>query len=189
MLLAPIKSFRVCMSHQSDRRIRICISHQSERRFCSLVWEVFKFQRRGVRRERFVNWNHLLEWEMLAFLCFKRVFYRALWEMRYYWTDKRYQITNSKRVAHAVKMMDSCTIEKGGLCTVARSWLLFLHEESERKNFESNIAWGVGELHQTFWFEQFFNGKLCCKIHDLLSVPIIFFWIGLLGAISKWISD
>ena len=45
MLLAPIKSFRVCTSHQSDRRIRVRISHQSERSFCSLVWEVFKFQR------------------------------------------------------------------------------------------------------------------------------------------------
>ena len=66
--------------------------------------------------------------------------------------------------------------------------LLFLHDERV-KNFESNIAWGVDELHQTFWFEQFFNGKLCCKIHDLLSVPIIFFWIGLLGAISRWMSD
>ena len=144
---------------------------------------------RGVRRERFVNWNHLLEWEMLAFLCFKRVFYRALREMRYYWTDERYQITYSKRVTHAVKMVDSCSRENGVLCTVARSWLLFLHDESEWKNFESNIAWGVDELHQTFWFEQFFNGKLCCKIHDLLSVPIIFFWIGLLGAISRWMSD
>ena len=45
MLLAPIRSFRVCISHQSDRRIRVCILHQSERRFCSLVWEVFKFHR------------------------------------------------------------------------------------------------------------------------------------------------
>ena len=106
--------------------------------------------------------------------------------MRYYWTDERYQITYSKRVTHAVKMVDSCSRENGVLCTVARSWLLFLHDESEWKNFESNIAWGVDELHQTFWFEQFFNGKLCCKIHDLLSVPIIFFWIGLLGAISRW---
>ena len=141
---------------------------------CSNFNEVMGDSERAVRRME-------LEWEMLAFLCFKRVFYRALWEMRYYWTDKRYQITNSKRVAHAVKMMDSCTREKGGLCTVARSWLLFLHEESERKNFESNIAWGVGELHQTFWFEQFFNGKLCCKIHDLLSAPITFFldWFAL----------
>ena len=57
------------------------------------------------------------------------------------------------------------------------------------KTFESNIAWGVDELHQTFWFEQFFNGKLCCRIHDLLIVPIIFFWIGLLGAISGWMSS
>ena len=40
-------------------------------------------------------------------------------------------------------------------------------------------------MHQTFRFEQFFNGKLCFKIHDLLSVPIIFFWIGLLGVISR----
>ena len=36
-----------------------------------------------------------------------------------------------------------------------------------------------------FDFQQFFNGKLCCKIHDLLSVQIIFFWIGLLDAISS----
>ena len=50
--------------------------------------------------------------------------------MRYYWTDERYQITYSKRVTHAVKMVDSCSRENGVLCTVARSWLLFLHEES-----------------------------------------------------------
>ena len=60
---------------------------------------------------------------------------------------------------------------------LAQSWLLFLHEESVWKNFESNIAWSVDELHQTFWFEQFFNSKLCCKIRDLLCVPIIFFWL------------
>ena len=149
---------------------------------CSNFNEVMGDSERAVRRME-------LEWEMLAFLCFKRVFYRALREMRYYWTDERYQITYSKRVTHAVKMVDSCSRENGVLCTVARSWLLFLHDESEWKNFESNIAWGVDELHQTFWFEQFFNGKLCCKIHDLLSVPAIFFWIGLLGAISRWMSD
>ena len=50
--------------------------------------------------------------------------------MRYYWTDERYQITYSKRVTRAVKMIDSCSRENGVLCTVARSWLLFLHEES-----------------------------------------------------------
>ena len=107
----------------------------------------------------------------------------------YYWTDARQlgiYLLNSKRVTRAVKIVDSCSRENGFLCTVARSWLLFLHDESEWKNFESNIAWGVDELHQTFWFEQFFNGKLCCKIHDLLSVSIVFFWIGLLGAISRW---
>ena len=86
-------------------------------------------------------------------------------------------------------MVDSCSRENGVLFIVARSRLLFPHDESEWKIFESNIAWGVDELHQTFWFEQFFNGKLCCKIHDLLSVSIIFFCIGLLGAISGWISD
>ena len=70
-------------------------------------------------------------------------------------------------------------------CSRARSWLLFLHDESEWKNFESNIAWGVEELYLIFLFEQFFDGKLFCKIHDLLSVTIVFFWIGLLG----WMSD
>ena len=89
--------------------------------------------------------------------------------MQYYWMDERHQLTYRKCVSHAVEMVDGCSKENGVLCTVARSWLLFLHDESEWKNFESNIAWGVDELHQTFWFEQFFNGKLCCKIHDLLS--------------------
>ena len=55
--------------------------------------------------------------------------------MRYYWTDERYQIAHSKRVTHAVKMVDSCSRENGVLCTVARSWLLFLHDEIEWKNF------------------------------------------------------
>ena len=40
--------------------------------------------------------------------------------------------------------------------------LLFLHDERV-KNFESNIALLIDELHQTFWFEQFFNGNLCCR--------------------------
>ena len=69
-----------------------------------------------------------------------RVFYRALREMRFYWTDERYQITYRKRVTRAVKMVDSFTRENGVLYTVARSWLLFLHDESEWKNFESNIS-------------------------------------------------
>ena len=51
--------------------------------------------------------------------------------MRYYCTDGRYQITYSKRVTHAVKMVDSCSRENGVLCTVARSWLLFLHNEGD----------------------------------------------------------
>ena len=100
---------------------------------------------------------------MLAFLCFYRVFYRILREMRHHWTDERYQVTYSKRVTHAVKMVDSCTRENGVLCTVARSWLLFLHDESEWKIFESNIAWGVDELHQTFWFEQFLTASCVAR--------------------------
>ena len=60
--------------------------------------------------------------------------------MRYYWTDERYQITCNKLVTHAVKTVESCSKENGALCTVARSWLLFLPDESESKNYESNIA-------------------------------------------------
>ena len=60
---------------------------------------------------------------------------RFMRKMRYYWTDERYQITHNKRVTHAVKMVDSCSRENGVLCTVARSWLLFLHDEIEWKNF------------------------------------------------------
>ena len=60
--------------------------------------------------------------------------------MQYYWTDERYQITSGKRVIYAVKMVDGCSRENGVLCTVVRSWLLFLHDESEWKNFKSNIA-------------------------------------------------
>ena len=94
----------------------------------------------------------------------------------------------SKALGWTPKVVDSCLRENGVLCTVTESWLLFLHDESEWKNFESNIAWGVDELHQTFWLEQFFNGKLCCKIHDLLSMPITFFWIGLLSAQCSLLS-
>ena len=72
---------------------------------------------------------------------------------------KRY----GKRVTHGVIMVDSCPIENGVLCTVARSWLLFLHDESEWKDFESNIAWGVDELHQTFWFEQFLTASCVAR--------------------------
>ena len=60
--------------------------------------------------------------------------------MRHYWTDERYQITYSERVTHAVKMVDSCSRKNGVLYLVARLWLLFLYDESEWKNFESNIA-------------------------------------------------
>ena len=67
----------------------------------------------------------------VGFSVFLSSVYRILREMRHHWTDERYQVTYSKRVTHAVKMVDSCTRENGVLCTVARSWLLFLHDESE----------------------------------------------------------
>ena len=50
LYVAPIRLFRVCISNQSSVQI-------------SVNW-------RGIRRERFVKWNHHLKWEMLAFLCF-----------------------------------------------------------------------------------------------------------------------
>ena len=43
MFLAPLRSCRVSISHQSDRRIRVHISHQSESRFV-LSFERLKFQ-------------------------------------------------------------------------------------------------------------------------------------------------
>ena len=36
-------------------------------------------------------------------------------------------------------MVDSCSRENGVLYTVARSWLLFLHDESEQKIFDNEI--------------------------------------------------
>ena len=62
------------------------------------------------------------------------------------------QITYSKRVNHAVKMVDSGSRENAVLCTVVRSWLLFLPDESEWKNFESKY-WAkhfVPTLQSTF---------------------------------------
>ena len=37
--------------------------------------------------------------------------------------DERHQITYSKRVTHAVNLVDSCLRENGVLCTVTRSRL------------------------------------------------------------------
>ena len=45
-------------------------------------------------------------------------------EMRHYWTYERYQITYSKRITHAVKMVESCSRESGVLCSAVRLWLL-----------------------------------------------------------------
>ena len=37
--------------------------------------------------------------------------------------DERHQITYSKRVTHAVNVVDSYLRENGVLCTVTRSWI------------------------------------------------------------------
>ena len=83
-------------------------------------------------------------------------------------------------------MVDSCSRENGALCTVARSWLLFLHDKSERKNCDSNIAWGVNGSHQTFWsFRSFFA-----------SCDIVFDWYAMLRGVfieqrffyERWLS-
>ena len=155
MLRAPIKSFRVCISHQSDHRIRVWISHQSERRFClrgvqisTKIW--------GIRGERFVNWNHLLEWETLAFLCFlTSIIPQWKWSSVY---------------CSAIMV----------IVPPRRKWV---------ENFWIKYRLKCWWVASSILIEKFFNGKLCCKIHYLLSVPIIFFWIGLLGAISRWMSD
>ena len=83
-------------------------------------------------------------------------------------------------------MVDSCSRENGALCTVARSWLLFLHDKSERKNCDSNIAWGVNGSRQTFWgFGSFFA-----------SCDIVFDWYAMLRGVfieqrffcERWLS-
>ena len=83
-------------------------------------------------------------------------------------------------------MVDSCSRENGALCTIARSWLLFLHDKSERKNCDSNIAWGVNGSYQTFWsFRSFFA-----------SCDIVFDWYAMLRGVfieqrffyERWLS-
>ena len=87
---------------------------------------------------------------MLAFLCFN-VYFTALYEK----CDTTGQLKDiGLPMVNVLLMLSKWWIvlsrENGVLCPVARSWLLFLHDESEWKNFESNIAWGVDESHQTF---------------------------------------
>ena len=55
MLLAPIRSYRVSISHQSGRRIRVCISHQSEHRFCPLFERCSNFNEEMEDSERAVR--------------------------------------------------------------------------------------------------------------------------------------
>ena len=140
----------MCIWHQSDRHMRVCILHQSECRFCSLVWEVFKFQRISVG---FVKWNHQLEWEMLLF-CVFNMYFTTLYDKcnsTGWMKDISLPIVNVflmlwKWWMVVQKKMEFCALY------VAWSWLLFLHNESKWKNFQSNIACGVHELQQTFWF-------------------------------------
>ena len=83
-------------------------------------------------------------------------------------------------------MVDSCSRENGALCTVARSWLLFLHDKSERKNCDSNIAWGVNGSRQTFWSFRSF----------VASCDIVFDWYAMLRGVfieqrffyERWLS-
>ena len=51
-----------------------------------------------------------------------------------YFTALYEKCDTTGQMKDAVKMVDSCTRENGVLCNVARSWLLFLHDESEWKN-------------------------------------------------------
>ena len=50
------------------------------------------------------------------------------------------QMKDIRRVTHALKVVDSYSRVNGVLCAVTWSWLSFLHDESEGKNFELNIA-------------------------------------------------
>ena len=53
---------------------------------------------------------------------------------------KDIRLAIEKGDTYAVKMVDNRSRENGVLCTVARPWLLFLHDKSEWNNFESNMA-------------------------------------------------
>ena len=58
MLLAPIRSFRVGISHQSDRSIRVCISHQSDRSIGACISH--QSERRASFFERCSNFNEVM---------------------------------------------------------------------------------------------------------------------------------
>ena len=102
----------------------------------------FQLSNRGFGESDSLNGIIFLNEKCWLFCVFNvYMYFTALYEkMRYYWTDEKYQINYSKRVTRAVEIVYSCSRESGVLCTVARSWLLFLHDDSEWKNFESNTT-------------------------------------------------
>ena len=66
-------------------------------------------------------------------------------------------------------MVDSYSRENEVLCIVARSWLLFLHDESEWKNF-----W-IKYCLRCWWIApNILTAELCCKIHDFWVADYIF---------------
>ena len=115
--------------------------------FCPRVWEIVREYWTDERYCNVVSQSCWITWLERESLIIKKKRARFLlqagrcgsfyfssirdWYSRYH----RYQIIYSKRVTHAVKMADSCLRENGVgvLCTVARSWLLFLHDEGEWK--------------------------------------------------------
>ena len=121
MLLAPIRSFIGFVSRTNQSVVFVLWLKE-----CSKFNEVTEDSERAIRK---VESSFRLR--NVGFSVFLAC---ILPEIRCYWTDERYRINLRKRVTHVVKMIDSSR-ENG-----ARSWLLFLHDESEWKNFESSIA-------------------------------------------------
>lgn len=115
LLLAPIRTLhQVCISFQSDRRIRIFMSNHiavfglyriliscTNR---SLVLGLDFFQQILTRETERALCVYI---EKCWFFCdFNAYFTRFLRKMRYCRTDERHQITQSKRIIHAVKIVD-----------------------------------------------------------------------------------
>ena len=124
MLLAPIRSFIGFVSRTNQSVVFVLWLKE-----CSKFNEVTDDSERAIRK---VESSFRLR--NVGFSVFLACILPHSWEIRCYWTDERYRINLRKRVTHVVKMVDSSR-ENG-----ARSWLLFLHDESEWKNFESSIA-------------------------------------------------
>ena len=70
----------VCCSHQSDRLGYVRYLAPIRASFCSLVWEVFKFQWSNGEFGKSVKWNHLLD-EKCWLFCVFTVYFTALYEI------------------------------------------------------------------------------------------------------------